>query len=121
MKGPIAYALSYPERLQDVMEPIEWERLSGLTFQRPDINTFPCLSLAYSALRAGGTLPAVLNASNEIAVAAFLDGSINFNKISAIIEKVMASHYLQPATEIEVILEADRWAREKAREELIRC
>lgn len=121
MKGPIAYALSYPERLQDVMEPIEWERLSGLTFQRPDINTFPCLSLAYSALRAGGTLPAVLNASNEIAVAAFLDGSINFNKISAIIEKVMDSHYLQPAAEIEVILEADRWAREKATEELIRC
>lgn len=118
MKGPIAYALSYPERLHDVIEPIDWESLSGLTFQKPDHRTFPCLSLAYSALKTGGTLPAVLNASNEIAVAAFLDGIIGFNRIPVIIKKVMDSHKLQPADNIGVILEADRRAREDTLKEI---
>ncbi len=113
MKGPIAYALSFPERLRDVMETIDWESLSGLTFQKPDSKTFQCLSLAYSALSTGGTMPAVLNASNEIAVAAFLDGIIGFNEIPAIIKKVMDSHKLQPADDIDIILDTDRWAREK--------
>ena len=115
MRGPIAYALSYPERLGAVMKPLAWERLPGLTFQKPDTTTFSCLSFAYAALQEGGTLPAVLNASNEIAVAAFLDGIIGFNKIPAIIKSVMESHIIQPADDIAVILEADRWAREEAR------
>lgn len=115
MKGPIAYALSYPERLCDVIETIDWEKLSALTFKKPDNNTFPCLSIAYAALKTGGTMPAVLNASNEIAVAAFLDGIIGFNRIPAIIKKVMDSHKLQPADSIDVVLEADRWAREKTK------
>jgi 1-deoxy-D-xylulose-5-phosphate reductoisomerase len=119
MKGPIAYALSYPERLHDVIETIDWERLSGLTFQKPDHKTFPCLSLAYSALKTGGTMPAVLNASNEIAVASFLDGIIGFNRIPVIIKKVMDSHKLQPADDIDVVLEADRWAREKTKEFIV--
>ncbi|HXW68577.1 MAG TPA: 1-deoxy-D-xylulose-5-phosphate reductoisomerase [Dissulfurispiraceae bacterium] len=114
MKGPIAYALSYPDRLNSVMKPLAWEKLPGLTFQKPDTATFSCLSFAYAALQEGGTLPAVLNASNEIAVRAFLDGIIGFNKIPAIIRKVMESHKTQPADDIAVILEADRWAREKA-------
>ena len=114
MRGPIAYALSYPERLGSVMKPLAWESLPGLTFQRPDNETFSCLSFAYAALQEGGTLPAVLNASNEIAVRAFLDGIIGFNKIPAIIKKVMESHKIQPADDIAVILEADRWAREEA-------
>jgi 1-deoxy-D-xylulose-5-phosphate reductoisomerase len=118
MKGPIAYALSFPERLDNVMETIDWERLSGLTFQKPDSRTFPCLSLAYTALKSGGTMPAVLNASNEIAVAAFLDGIIGFNRIPVIIKKVMDSHKLQPADNIGVILEADRWAREDTLKEI---
>lgn len=113
MKGPIAYALSFPERLQNVIKPVEWERLSGLTFQKPDDRTFPCLSLAYSALKAGGTLPAVVNAANEVAVAAFLDGSIRFNEIPVIIEKAMNSHRPQSDDDIRIILEADRWAREE--------
>ena len=113
MRGPIAYALSYPERLGSVMKPLAWDRLPGLTFQKPDTATFPCLSLAYEALQEGGTLPAVLNASNEIAVTAFLDGIIGFNKIPVIIKKVMESHKIQPADDIAVILEADRWAREE--------
>jgi len=115
MKGPIAYALSYPERLNNVMKPIDWKRLSGLTFQKPDIDTFSCLSLSYFALKAGGTMPAVLNASNEIAVAAFLEGVIGFNSIPVIIEKVMNSHHLQPVDDIGVIIEADRWAREETK------
>lgn len=119
MKGPIAYALSFPERLQDVMESINWERLSGLTFQKPDNKTFPCLSLAYSALKTGGTMPAVLNASNEIAVEAFLDGIIGFNRIPVIIKKVMDSHKLQPADDIDRILYADRWAREETKKFIV--
>ncbi len=113
MRGPIAYALSYPERLGSVMEPLAWDKLPGLTFQKPDTATFPCLSLAYEALQEGGTLPAVLNASNEIAVTAFLDSIIGFNKIPVIIKKVMESHKIQPADDIAVILAADRWAREE--------
>jgi 1-deoxy-D-xylulose-5-phosphate reductoisomerase len=115
MKGPIAYALSYPERLGAVMTPLSWEKLPGLTFQKPDTATFPCLSFAYAALKEGGTLPAVLNASNEIAVTAFLDGIIGFNKIPAIINEVMESHTIQPASDIAVILEADTWAREESK------
>ncbi len=114
MKGPIAYALSYPERLTSVMEPLSWEKLPGLTFQSPDTATFPCLSFAYAAMKEGGTLPAVLNASNEIAVQAFLDEIIGFNQIPVIIKKVMDSHAIQPARDIGVIIEADRWAREEA-------
>jgi 1-deoxy-D-xylulose-5-phosphate reductoisomerase len=120
MKGPIAFALSCPERLKDVMEPIEWEKLSGLTFHKPDMETFPCLSLAYSAIETGGTMPAVLNALNEMAVHAFLDGLIGFNDIPAVIKKVMNSHIVQPAADINVILEADRWARNTVQEDLRR-
>jgi len=118
MKGPIAYALSFPERLAGVMKPLEWEKLSGLTFHKPDNKTFPSLSLAYSAIKAGGTMPAVLNASNEIAVNAFLDEVIGFRDIPVIIKKVMDSHRLQPADTIEVVLKADRWAREETNKEL---
>lgn len=120
MKGPIAFSLSCPERLQDVLEPIEWEKLSGLTFQKPDTETFPCLSLAYSAIETGGTMPAVLNASNEVAVHAFLDGLIGFNDIPVAIRKVMDSHVVQPADDINIIIEADRWARDTIREDLHR-
>lgn len=118
MKGPIAYALSFPERLAGVMKPLEWEKLSSLTFHKPDNKTFPSLPLAYSALKAGGTMPAVLNASNEIAVNAFLEEVIGFRDIPVIIKKVMDSHRLQPADTIEVVLEADKWAREQTNKEL---
>lgn len=115
MKGPIALALSYPERLHDVIEPLAWDRLAGLTFKKPDHGTFPCLSFAYSAIEVGGTLPAVLNAANEISVKAFLDGIIGFNHIPAIIKKVMDSHKPAPADTLEAVVEADRQAREEAR------
>lgn len=118
MKGPIAYALSYPERLNNVMKPLDWKRLSGLTFQMPDTNTFPCLSLSYAALQVGGTMPAVLNASNEISVSAFLDGIISFNSIPVIIKKVMDLHKPQKADSIDIILASDRWARDEAMKEI---
>lgn len=120
MKGPIAYALSYPERLYDVIKTIDWDKLSTLTFQKPDHETFSCLCLAYSALKTGGTMPAVLNASNEVAVAAFLDGIIGFNTIPVIIKETMNSHSVRSASDIDIVLEADRWAREKTKE-LIVC
>lgn len=120
MKGPIAYALSYPERLDEVMEPLAWEKLSGLTFHQPDTASFPCLALAYEAAETGGTMPAVLNAANEVAVHAFLDGLIGFKDIPAIIKKVMKAHEVKEARQLDIVLEADRWARIKAAEVLKR-
>jgi 1-deoxy-D-xylulose-5-phosphate reductoisomerase len=120
MRAPIAFALAYPERLLDIIEPLDWERLSGLMFQRPDTVTFPCLSLAYTAIEQGGTLPAVLNASNEVAVRAFLDGHIGFNSVPGIIGRVMEAHSVQPAEDLGAVLEADRWARERSLEEIRR-
>ncbi|MBZ0155602.1 MAG: 1-deoxy-D-xylulose-5-phosphate reductoisomerase [Alphaproteobacteria bacterium] len=114
MRSPIAYALSWPERLENIVEPLPWERMAGLTFLKPDTGTFPCLSLAYDAVKAGGTMPPVLNAANEIAVEAFLDGIIGFTRIPVIIKQVMDSHAVLPAESIESILDADRWARERA-------
>ncbi|HMK61361.1 MAG TPA: 1-deoxy-D-xylulose-5-phosphate reductoisomerase [Dissulfurispiraceae bacterium] len=116
MKGPIAYALSFPERLHEIMTPLRWEELRGLTFHKPDIDVFPCLDLAYSAAGIGGTMPAVLNAANEIAVHAFLDGLIGFMDIPAIIKRVMKDHDIKEAMQLNVVLEADRWARAKASE-----
>src|ERR1700690_2443582 len=118
MKGPIAYALSYPERLNEVMEPLAWKNLSSLTFHQPDTVAFPCLPLAYAAAEKGGTMLAVLNAANEVAVHAFLDGLIGFTDIPAIINKVMNSHEVKEARQIDIVLEADRWARIKAAEVL---
>lgn len=114
MKGPISYALAYPERLEDAMVPLELDIIETLSFSRPDTDNFPCLNYAYEALKEGGTMPTVLNASNEIAVNAFLKGRIFFNDIPVIIIGTMHSHKPVPATEIGTIIEADKWAREKA-------
>jgi 1-deoxy-D-xylulose-5-phosphate reductoisomerase len=116
MRGPIAYALSYPERLGGVLKPLSWENLAGLTFMKPDTDTFRCLSLAYDALRCGGTMPAVLNAANEVAVHAFLDGMISFNSIPAIIEKTMEAHMTEAANDLDLVISADCWARKRAAE-----
>ena len=88
--------------------------MSGLTFEDPDLERFPCLGLAYDALRKGGTTPAVLNAANEIAVQAFLDGEIGLNDIAPINKAVMDEHMTAPADSLEAILDADAWARERA-------
>ena len=119
MKGPIAYAMTYPQRLHNVLQALSLHEIGTLTFQKPDTRRFPCLSYAYIALEAGGTMPSVLNAANEVAVHAFLKGSIKFNEIPVIIKKTMDSHSVMPDTDLDVIMESDRWARKKA-EEFIR-
>ena len=115
MKGPIAYAMTYPKRLHNVLHDLSLHEIGTLTFQRPDTKRFPCLSYAYIALEAGGTMPSVLNAANEIAVHAFLRGSIKFGQIPVIIKKTMDSHSVMPDTDLDVIIDSDRWARKKRR------
>jgi 1-deoxy-D-xylulose 5-phosphate reductoisomerase len=85
-----------------------------LTFEEPDLDRFPCLGLAYDALRLGGTMPAVLNAVNEIAVQAFLDGKIVLSDIAKINSAVMGEHETVPVASLETVLAADEWARERA-------
>jgi 1-deoxy-D-xylulose-5-phosphate reductoisomerase len=114
MKGPIAFALSYPERLDNVMKSLDLAKIDGLIFKRPDYRCFPCLTYAYEAMEIGGTMPSVLNAANEIAVDAFLKGKIRFTEIPKVIKETMEEHKTVSDTELNNILEADRWAREKA-------
>ncbi len=114
MKHAIQYALTYPERQQNCLEPLDFTKISRLTFEEPDFERFPCLALAYKALKLGGTMPAALNAANEIAVQSFLDGRIRLSEIPEIIEKVMNEHESQEAASLETILETDAWARKRA-------
>lgn len=114
MKHAIQYALTFPERKQNCLAPLDFAKLSQLTFEEPDLEKFPCLSLAYKALRIGGTMPAALNAANEIAVGAFLDDKIKLSDIPKIIEGVMNEHESQSAASLEIILETDNWARKQA-------
>lgn len=114
MKIPIAYALAFPERLPVEGPPLDLFRLEKLSFYPPDDEKFPCLRLAYDACRQGSTLPAVLNAANEIAVQAFLDGTIGFPDIPRVIHAVMQRHKPAETLTLETILEADAWARTEA-------
>jgi len=116
MRIPIAYALSYPERLPIPLPPLNLLEIEKLTFMKPDHERFPCLNLAYEALKAGGTMTAVLNAANEIAVDAFLNDRIKFPGIPSLIEEVISSHKNGPASHVDDILRADLWARGKAKE-----
>lgn len=116
MKTAIAYALSYPERLPLGQPLPDFSGGIGLSFQDPDGERFPCLGLAYEAGRIGGTMPAVLNAANEAAVAAFLEERIGFTAIADIVAQTMGRHTVVAAPALEEILEADRWARRTARE-----
>ncbi len=116
MKGPIAYAMNYPQRLDDVIKNLPLEKIGTLNFMEPDNKKFPCLSYAYEALKEGGTMPSVLNAANEIAVNAFLKGAIGFCDIPVIIKKTMELHTALSDQNIEHILESDRWARKTASE-----
>ena len=114
MRIPIAYALSYPHRLKGKWPVLDLRRNAELTFLPVEKRRFPALSLAYDALREGGTMPAVLNGANEVAVEAFLAGRIGFREIHRIIGKTMQKHAKRRARNIEAILEVDRWAREQA-------
>lgn len=111
MRHAIQYALTYPDRHSCQLPPLDLTTISGLHFEAPDLDRFPCIALAYRALREGGTLPAAMNAANEEAVSAFLDERICLTEIPQIIAFVMDEHTNQPARDIETILEADRAAR----------
>lgn len=118
MRHAIQYALTYPERHACELPPLDLTSLSALHFEPPDTDRFPCIALAYRALREGGTLPAAMNAANEEAVRAFIEEQISLTDIPVVIEAVMNGHNNRPATELETILEADRTARLSAANEI---
>ena len=111
MRHAIQYALTYPERHSCQLPPLDLTAVSGLHFETPDLDRFPCIALAYHALREGGTLPAAMNAANEEAVSAFIHERICLTEIPQIIKTVMDQHSNQPAKDIRTILEADHQAR----------
>jgi 1-deoxy-D-xylulose-5-phosphate reductoisomerase len=116
MRTPISYAMNYPGRMPLDPPPLDLAAIGKLTFYRPDGDRFPCLGLGYEALRTGDTMPAILNAANEVAVAAYLREQIGFLDISRVIRSTMDSHTPSPLRQIDDALEADRWARSKADE-----
>src|SRR6266404_307846 len=111
MRHAIQYALTYPERHVSDLPPLDLAQLTSLHFEEPDLERFPCISLAYRALKTGGTLPAAMNAANEEAVHAFIDERIALTDIPRVIENVMSRHPTRPATDLEAVLDADRTAR----------
>lgn len=114
MRVPISYALSYPERLETGLSRLNLTECSNLNFLQPDLGQFPALQTAYEACRTGGCMPAVLNAANEVAVAAFLEGRLRFPEISTVVAETMnRMHYIKD-TDIATILEADQQARAEA-------
>ena len=118
MRHAIQYALTYPERHSCTLPPLDLTSISRLHFEAPDLERFPCISLAYRALKTGGTLPAVMNAANEEAVAAFLDERICLTEIPQVIQAVMDGHTSGPVEDIDTVLEVDRVARLMAAAEI---
>ncbi|MBK5915695.1 1-deoxy-D-xylulose-5-phosphate reductoisomerase [Rhodocyclus purpureus] len=114
MRTPIAHALAYPERIASGVAPLDLFAVAQLEFERPDFARFPCLALAYRALKAGGSAPATLNAANEVAVEAFLDGRIGFTEIAPLIATVLDALPAGEVTTLAEVLAADRAARELA-------
>ena len=111
MRVPIQYALTYPKRIKNPFPRVDFTQRNNLTFDKPDMETFKCLSLAYRALKTGGTLPAVLNGANEVAVARFLKGDIGFLDIPELIEQTMDAYTVKYEYTLEDLLEADAWAK----------
>ena len=116
MRFPILYALTHPERVPTPMPKLDLASLGRLELEPLDTRRYPAVPLAYAALRAGGTAPAVLNAANEVAVAAFLEGKIPYRSLVPVVERVLADHPVSPASTLEAVLEADREARRRAAE-----
>ena len=120
MRIPIAYALSFPDRLPRSEPFLDLFKLSVFEFMRPDMKKFPSLKLAYEAGKAGGTMPAVLNAANEIAVQAFLEDALRFGDMANVVKEVLSCHQRKDDPDLEEILEADLWARNVARKTIER-
>jgi 1-deoxy-D-xylulose-5-phosphate reductoisomerase len=117
MSIPISYILNYPERLpMEHLPPLDLPQVGTFQFAKPDRAKFQCLDLAYRALRAGGTVPAVLNGANEILVEAFLEGRVGFQDIPRILSQILDTHECVPATDLDTLLAADEWARRHARD-----
>ena len=116
MRTPIAYCLGLPERIDSGVGDLDFDALSALTFQKPDFDRFPCLKLAYEAMNAGGAAPCVLNAANEAAVAAFLDGQIKFTDIAKIVAHCLAQDFSDDLGNIENLLAQDAVTRRQAQE-----
>jgi 1-deoxy-D-xylulose-5-phosphate reductoisomerase len=114
MRTPIAQALAYPERIDAGVPSLDLFRVGSLGFERPDFERFPALGLAYAALRSGGAAPATLNAANEVAVAAFLEGRLPFLQITAVIEETLNSVGPGPLRTLEEVLAADARGRARA-------
>jgi 1-deoxy-D-xylulose-5-phosphate reductoisomerase len=119
MRVPIAHALAYPDRIASGARPLDLAAMKSLSFERPDHERFPCLQLAYAALRAGGTAPTVLNAANEIAVKEFLAGRLPFTAIARVIEQTLQSTPGSDAMNLEAVMQADAAARRKAGERVL--
>ncbi|HEU5467744.1 MAG TPA: 1-deoxy-D-xylulose-5-phosphate reductoisomerase [Steroidobacteraceae bacterium] len=119
MRVPIAHALGWPERIASGAARLDLVKIAKLSFEEPDFERFPCLKIAQQAARAGGSMPAVLNAANEVAVAAFLGRRLNFASIAAVIESVLQHHQPGPVRSLEDALAADAWARERAERSLL--
>jgi len=115
MMIPISYALSFPHHLKNSLSTLRLEEIGMLNFEKPDMKKFPCLELAFRAAKIGSSMPAVLNAANEIAVESFLDGKIAFLDIPELIDKSMEAHQPHHVKTIEMVMAADRWARKTAR------
>jgi 1-deoxy-D-xylulose-5-phosphate reductoisomerase len=114
MRTAIAHALAWPERIEAGVAPLDLAAVARLDFERPDRATFACLDLAYAALRAGGTAPAVINAANEEAVAAFLAGRLPFRRIAEVVESCLAAAAIVPVDRLETVVDADLTARRQA-------
>jgi 1-deoxy-D-xylulose-5-phosphate reductoisomerase len=116
MRTPIAHALAFPERMESGVAPIDLPKIGQLIFEQPDFERFPCLRLAFDALRAGGSAPTILNAANEIAVEAFLQGRMGFRMIDRLIARVMEKLPHEAVGSIEAVMEKDAAARRLANE-----
>ena len=116
MKTPISYALSYPHHMETRLPYLKLEEIGTLSFEKPDMKRFPCLRLALQAAEMGGSMPAVMNGANEVAVDSFLKGEIGFLKIPVLIEKTMEAHETFSIESIEGVMEIDHWARKTAYE-----
>ncbi len=114
MRTPIAHALAYPQRISSGVKPLNLVEIAKLEFMEMDFKRFPCLTLAYQALRTGGTATTILNAANEIAVAAFLERRLKFTQIASVIEQTLAQLPVQAAASLNIILETDQLARQTA-------
>ncbi len=112
---PIQYAVTWPDRVPNSLPPLDFGKLSKLEFSAPRYDDFPALNLAHRAGEKGGTLPAVLNAANEVAVAAFLDRQLSFPRIWQTVENVMDRHTIVAHPNLDAILAADQWARDEAK------